>query len=70
MANRTYGLSEFVGTSTLSSDEAIRNAVARARQSVERVDWFEVTQVRGYVRAGTVDHVQVTVRIGSRLDEI
>lgn len=70
MANRTYVLSDFVGTSTVSSDEAIRNAVARACQSVEHVDWFEVTQIRGYVRAGAVDHFQVALRIGARLSDV
>ena len=69
MANRTYALHDFVGTSTVSSDEAIRNAVARASHSVDHIDWFEVTQIRGYVRAGAVDHFQVTLRIGSRLED-
>lgn len=69
MANRTYALTDFVGTSTVSSDEAIRSAIARASKSIEHIDWFEVTQIRGYVRAGAVDHFQVTLRIGSRLSD-
>ncbi len=47
VANRTYTLTEFVGTSTEGSDEAIRNAVSRAAASVDHIDWFEVTQTRG-----------------------
>lgn len=70
MANRTYVTSEFIGTSTVSSDEAIRNAVGRASQSIEHIDWFEVTQTRGYVRDGRVDHFQVALRIGSRLSDV
>ncbi len=47
VANRTYTLTEFVGTTTEGSDEAIRNAVSRAAASVDHIDWFEVTQTRG-----------------------
>ena len=33
------------------------------------IDWFEVTQIRGYIRDGAVDHYQVTLKIGSRLKD-
>ena len=69
MPNRTYRLTEIVGTSPDGVDQAIRNGVSRASQSVRHVDWFEVTEVRGYVRAGEVDHYQVTMKIGFRLED-
>lgn len=69
MADRTYGLTEFVGTSQDGIDQAIRNAVTRAGKSLENLDWFEVTGIRGYIREGAVDHFQVTVKIGSRLPD-
>ena len=67
--NRTYGLTEVVGTSPDGIDEAIRNAIERTSQSVRHVDWFEVTQIRGYVRDGTVDHFQVSVKVGYRMED-
>lgn len=67
MAERTYGLTEIVGTSQEGIDQAIRNAVSRASKTIEHLDWFEVTGIRGYIRDGEVDHYQVTVKIGSRL---
>ncbi len=70
MANRTYGLSEVVGTSNEGVDAAIRNGVARAAQSTRHVDWFEVTQIRGYVRDGEVDHFQVSMKLGFRLEDV
>ena len=69
MAERTYALTEVVGTSKLGIDEAIHNGVARVAQTVDHLDWFEVVQVRGYIRDGKVDHFQVTMKIGSRLED-
>jgi flavin-binding protein dodecin len=69
MAERTYGLTEVVGTSREGIDQAIRNAVGRAAQTIDHLDWFEVTGIRGYIREGDVDHFQVTVKIGSRLSD-
>ncbi len=70
MTDRAYGMSQIVGTSEESVDQAIRNAVRRAGELHKRVDWFEVDQVRGYVRDNEVDHFQVTVRVGYRLEDL
>lgn len=70
MADRTYKLDELVGTSKVGIDEAIRNAVARASRTIDHLDWFEVTQVRGYILDGNVDHFQVTMKVGSRLEDV
>jgi dodecin len=70
VADRTYALTEFVGTSREGVDEAIRGAIERASKSLAHVDWFEVVQVRGYVRDGEVDHFQVTVKVGARLEDV
>lgn len=69
MANRTYGLLEVVGTSTESSDDAVRNAVARASKDTRHIDWFEIVETRGYVKDGEVHHFQVTLKIGYRLED-
>ena len=67
MPNRTYSLTEIVGTSPDGVDQAIHNGLERAAQTIRHIDWFEVTQIRGYVRDG-VDHFQVTMKIGFRLE--
>lgn len=69
MANRTYRVSEIVGTSDTGVDDAIRNGVARAGQTLRHLDWFEVTQVRGQIVDGQVEHVQVGMKIGFRLED-
>ncbi len=69
MAERTYGLTEIVGTSPEGVDAAIRNGIARATQTVRHVDWFEVTDIRGYVKDGDVHHYQVSMKLGFRMED-
>ena len=67
MPERTYKLIELVGISEISTDEAIRNAMARASQSLKGLDWFEVTEVRGLVHEGKVSQFQVKLKVGFRI---
>lgn len=67
MTDNTYRVIEVVGTSKVGTDEAIANAVHRANETVENLDWFEVVQVRGYIVGGTVDHFQAHLKLGFRL---
>lgn len=70
MSNRTYSLTEIVGTSPTSVDEAIRNGLKRASQTVRNLDWFTVSEVRGVVdENGEPSHFQVTMKVGFRLEE-
>lgn len=69
MTDRTYRLSEIVGTSPEGIDQAIRNGIARASETLRHLDWFEVTQVRGQIKDGHVEHFQVTMKIGFRLED-
>lgn len=69
MSSRTYGKTEIVGTSPEGVDAAIRNGIRRASATVRHVDWFEVSEIRGYVKNGEVDHVQVTMKVGFRLED-
>ncbi len=69
MTDRTYSLTEIVGTSGESVDAAIRNGVSRASKTIRHLDWFEVTDVRGHIRDGQVRHFQVTMKVGFRLED-
>ncbi len=65
--DRTYKVTEVVGTSTESVDTAIRNAVEKASQTLRNLNWFEVTEIRGHLKDGAVAHFQVTMKVGFRL---
>jgi flavin-binding protein dodecin len=69
MADNIYSISEIVGTSTESIDEAIRSAVGRASKTLHNLDWFEVTGIRGHIEDDSLAHFQVTLKVGFRLDE-
>ncbi|GAA2461116.1 MULTISPECIES: dodecin [Streptomyces] len=69
MSHHTYRVSEIVGTSHEGVDQAIRNGVARAAQTLRNLDWFEVTQVRGHIENGVIEHYQVGLKVGFRLDD-
>jgi dodecin len=69
VSNHTYRVTEIVGTSPDGIDQALRNGVERAARTLRHVDWFEVTQVRGVVMNGQVEHFQVGVKVGFRIED-
>ena len=68
MSDHVYKLVELVGSSTTSTDDAIRNAVETAAKTLRHIDWFEVLETRGHVADGKVAHFQVTLKLGFRLE--
>ena len=69
MSDHTYRVTEIVGTSPDGIDQAVRNAVQRAARTLRHLDWFEITQIRGAVKDGAVEHYQVGLKVGFRIEE-
>lgn len=69
MPNHVYKAVELTGSSSVGTDDAVRQAVARASTTLRNLRWFEVTQVRGHIESGAVAHWQVTIKVGFTLDE-
>ena len=69
MSDNVYSITEIVGTSPDGVDPAIRNAITRASRTLRHLDWFEVAEIRGYIGEGAIDHFQVRLKVGFRLDE-
>ena len=67
MPDKTYKIIEVVGVSEDSIHQAVRNALAKASQTLRNIDWFEVSQIRGAVHQGKPEF-QVEVRVGFRLE--
>ncbi len=67
MSDHTYRLVEIVGSSTTGVTDAITNGIQRASKTLENLDWFEVTQIRGHLADGQVGHYQVTMKVGFTL---
>jgi len=66
--SHVYKKIDLVGSSTESVEGAISNAVEKASKTVNNLNWFEVTQVRGHIENGKVAHYQVELKVGFRLD--
>ena len=65
-----YAISEIVGSSTDSIEEAIENALERARKTIRNLDWFEMTEVRGHLNDdGSVAHYQVSLKLGFKIED-
>lgn len=68
--DHVYRVTEIVGSSPDSIEDAIQNAVNRARTTLRNLDWFVVTETRGRLREdGSIGHYQVTLKLGFRLDD-
>jgi hypothetical protein len=69
MPDKTYKMVEIVGVSEDSIQQAVRNALAKASQTLRNIDWFEVTAIRGWVRNNRDPQFQVQLKVGFRLLE-
>ena len=65
----TYKKIELVGSSKEGVDDAIAGAIRKASESVRNLDWFEVKEIRGWIKDGEPQHTQVTLQVGFRLDD-
>jgi dodecin len=70
MADQTFAITHLVGTSSESIDAAVRNGIRKAGESLRNLDWFEVTEIRGYLgHSSDVQQYQVTMKLGFRYDD-
>ena len=69
MKDHTYKHIEITGSSEVGTDEAIRNAISKAGETIRNMHWFEVVNTRGYIDTDAVQYWQVTIKIGFRLED-
>ena len=69
MSDHVYKLIELTGSSTTGIEDAVNNAINRAGKTVRNMRWFEVTETRGHIEKGKVQHWQVTVKVGFTLED-
>jgi len=68
MSDPVYKTVEVTGTSRVDVTHAVQTAVAKASESLRKIDWFELVAVRGSVQEGKATQIQATVKIGFRLE--
>jgi len=69
MSSHTYKLIDLVGSSPVSIEDAINNALAEAAKSVKMMEWFQVVETRGHIEDGKVAHYQVVLKVGFRINQ-
>ena len=69
MSDHVYGLSEIVGSSATSVDDAVRTAVRKAARTLRNVEWFQTEEIRGQVVDGDVAYFQVRLKVGFRIED-
>ena len=68
MSDHIYKKIELVGSSPNGIEEAVKNALDRAKKTVRNMRWFEIAETRGYLEDGAIAHWQVTLKVGFTLD--
>ncbi len=66
--SRTFKVVTVVGTSSDSLEDAIKNAVHDAGDSLRNLGWFEVKELRGRIKGGDVAEYQAKVDIGFKIE--
>ena len=69
MSDHVYKKIEIAGTSSVGQDDAIRQAIKRASETVKDMSWFEVVDSRGRIKDGKIEQFQVTLKIGFKLKD-
>ncbi len=68
MSDHVYKQIELTGSSTVSIEDAVSKAIAKAHETIRNIHWFTVTETRGHVVDGKVAHWQVSIKIGFTLE--
>ncbi len=67
--NHVAKIIEVVGTSEVSIEDAIQGAISRASKTLDHLQWFQVTEVRGSISDQKIDRYQVMLKIGFGLED-
>jgi flavin-binding protein dodecin len=64
MEEHVYKVIELTGSSKVSIEDAVKNAISKAAKTVNNMRWFQIVESRGYIDKDSVSYWQVTVKIG------
>lgn len=66
--DRVYKKVEVIGVSEKGIEDAIQVAISRAQQTLNKVSWFEVGEIRGHVDSdGKINEYQVIMKVAFEL---
>ncbi|MFP5069551.1 dodecin [Pseudonocardia nantongensis] len=65
----TYRVTEIVGTSPDGVDAAIRSGINDASRTLRNLDWAQVSDIRLHLDEGAIEHFQVSLKVGFKVEE-
>ncbi len=65
--DHSYKIIELVGSSSVSIEEAVQNAISKASRTLRGLRWFQIVETRGHIEDGKVIHYQVILKVGFAL---
>lgn len=68
MSDHVYEKIEVVGSSTVSIEDAVKNAVAKVAVGNRPLRWVEIVETRAHLQDNLIAHWQVTVKVGARVE--
>ena len=68
MDDHIYKITDLVGSSETSIEDAVNSAIGRASKTLRNLRWFEIVSTRGEIRDGKASHFQVQLRIGFTME--
>lgn len=68
MTDNVYKQIELTGSSKVSIEDAISNAIKKSSETIRNLRWFKVVDTRGHIEDGKVQHWQVTIKVGFTME--
>lgn len=68
MPEHVYKSIELTGSSKVSIEEAVSNAISKAAETIHNMRWFQIIDSRGYIEENSISYWQVTLKIGFTVD--
>ena len=65
MSDHVYKLLELTGSSSVGIEDAVQKAIAKAHETVRKMQWFEVTETRGHIVEGTTSVAHLREDLGA-----
>lgn len=69
MTDHVYKIIELTGSSNQSIEDAVKNAISKASESVRNMRWFQILETRGQIDKNQVQYWQVTIKIGFTIED-
>lgn len=68
MDDHVYKITELVGSSETSIEDAVNSAIGRASKTLRNLRWFEIVSTRGEIRDDAACRYQVHLRLGFTME--